>query len=74
MIRPARLAAATLGGIVAFLASFVLFNVVFLLYVENRYPHPGSTAGAAAFYYGLPVGATAAAFVFLMILIKTRAW
>ncbi len=69
-----RLSAASLGAIGAFLAGFVVFNVGFLIYVERTYPGPNSMAGAAAFYYGIPVGVACAVIAFALILLRTRHW
>ena len=47
-------------AIVVFLAVFVLFNILYILWAVKCYPHANSMAGFAAFIYGIPVGGVAA--------------
>jgi hypothetical protein len=69
-----RLSAASLGAIGVFQASFVVFNVGFLIWVDRTYPGPNSTAGVAAFFYGIPVALVPAVIAFALILLRTRHW
>jgi len=52
---------ASLGvAVLAFIASFIVFNIAYIVWAVRRYPHHNSMAGVAAFIYGLPVGAACA--------------
>jgi NhaP-type Na+/H+ or K+/H+ antiporter len=44
------------GGVVASLVSFVIFNVLYGLWAVWRSPQHNSMAGLTAFIYGMPVG------------------
>ena len=47
---------ALIWAVIAFPVSFVIFNVAFIYWAVQTYPHTNSMAGFAAFIYGFPVG------------------
>jgi uncharacterized membrane protein len=67
-----RFAVALVGSIVAFMISFIVFNICFGFWAEWRYPHNNSMAGLSAFIYGLPVGGFAALLVFIVVFARLK--
>ncbi len=67
-----RFAVALVESILAFLISFIVFNICFIFWAEWRYPHNNSMAGLSAFIYGLPVGGFVAVLVFIIVFARLK--
>lgn len=63
---------AVLWAVIAFPVSFLIFNIVFLIWAEKTYPHNNSMAGLAAFMYGFPVALVASVATFIAVLAITN--